>query len=406
MNMSSKALSDFDAALDDMKRGVPLVVMDDHRRENEGDLIVAAEVTTPETINFMATHGRGLICVAMERGQLMKLGLASANHFGHRQSFNTAFTESVDAGEGISTGISAHDRARTVATLIDPESTPASLVRPGHMFPIEAAANGVFQRAGHTEAAVDLARLAGFAPAGVICEIMRDDGHMARGPELRDFAEAHGLKIITIEEIAAYRKRSEKLVKHDGRVRLPTPFGTFQLHLYRSVIDGKEHLALLMGNPEREDVPLVRVHSECLTGDVLGSLRCDCGPQLHESMRLVGERGSGAVVYLRQEGRGIGLLHKLRAYALQDEGCDTVDANVKLGFDPDLREYCTAAQILDDLKIDNLELLTNNPSKVEGLRNCGIKVARRSAIVIDPNEHNHFYLETKAKRLGHIFEDE
>lgn len=406
MSNCFEASVDFEAALEDVKRGQPIVVMDDHRRENEGDLIVAAEKASPENINFMSKHGRGLVCVAMERGQLERLGLSSANHFGHRQSFNTAFTESVDASEGISTGISAHDRARTVAALIDPESTPTSLVRPGHMFPIESAEHGVFQRAGHTEAAVDLARLAGLTPAGVICEIMRDDGQMARGPELRKFAEEHGLKLISIEDIACYRKRSEKLVRHDKSVRLPTPFGTFQLHLYHSLIDGKEHLALVMGKPEKAEMPLVRVHSECLTGDVLGSMRCDCGPQLHEAMRLVGERGVGAVIYLRQEGRGIGLRHKLRAYALQDEGYDTVEANEKLGFDPDLREYCTAAQILEDLKIDKLELLTNNPAKVEGLRNCGIRIARRRSIAIDPNEHNRFYLETKAKRLGHLFEDD
>jgi len=406
MKSCFEASGDFEAALEDISRGNPVVVMDDHRRENEGDLIVAAEKATPENINFMARHGRGLICVAMERGQLERLGLSSANHFGRRQSFNTAFTESVDASEGITTGISAHDRSRTVAALIDPESTPASLVRPGHMFPIEAAQHGVFQRAGHTEAAVDLARLAGLTPAGVICEIMRDDGQMARGTELQEFAQRHGLKVISIEEIAAYRRQSEKLVQHDGSVRLPTPFGEFNLHLYHSEIDGKEHLALVMGEPEKEDMPLVRVHSECLTGDVLASMRCDCGPQLHESMRLVGECGVGAVIYLRQEGRGIGLRHKLRAYALQDEGYDTVEANEKLGFDPDLREYCTAAQILEDLEIDNLELLTNNPAKVEGLRDCGIKVARRRSIVIDPNEHNRFYLETKVKRLGHLFEDD
>jgi 3,4-dihydroxy 2-butanone 4-phosphate synthase / GTP cyclohydrolase II len=396
----------FEEALAAFKRGEMLVVLDHHRRENEGDIVVAAEKCGPDQINFMATHGRGLICVAMEIEMIDRLGLSSAACFGRRTQFNTAFTESVDASAGITTGISAHDRARTVAALVDPASTPASLVRPGHIFPLAAVENGVFRRPGHTEAAVDLARLAGLRGAGVICEIMRDDGDMARGQDLADFAAKHGLHMITIEQIAGHRKLKERLIRKDRSVALPTPFGLFELHLYHSIVDGKEHLAMVMGDPAGEEMPLVRVHSECLTGDVLGSMRCDCGPQLHEAMRRVGERGAGAVLYMRQEGRGIGLRHKLSAYALQDEGYDTVDANTKLGFDPDMRDYCTAAQILQDLKIDNIELMTNNPLKISSLEKYGVSIARRMPIIIDPNDFNKFYLETKERRLGHIFADE
>lgn len=402
MSYSRESLKNFEEALESFANGEVIIVTDHHRREDEGDLIVAADKVTPAAINFMAKYGRGLICVALERRQLERLGLARMPVFGGRDPYNTAFMESVDASEGITTGISAHDRAATVKAMVDPQSTPSSVVRPGHVFPLEAVDGGVFTRAGHTEAAVDMARLCNLKPAGVICEIMREDGEMARGPELESFAKEHGIKLITIDEIANYRKIKEQVIDLDKSVGLPTPYGLFQINLFNSAIDRKEHLALVMGEPWKEDVPLVRLHSECLTGDVFGSMRCDCGPQLHEAMKIVGERGVGVILYMRQEGRGIGLSHKLGAYELQDKGLDTLDANTKLGFDPDMRDYCTAAQILKRLEIDNVELLTNNPSKVEGLEQYGITVAKRTSIVTDPNEHNQFYLETKKKRFGHI----
>jgi len=384
------------------KQGEIVIVVDDHRRENEGDLVVAAEKATPEAINFMAKHGRGLICVPMERKQIEQVGLSRMTTSGRGDSYSTAFMESVDAAAGITTGISAQDRALAVAALIDDDSTPTSIVRPGHMFPLEAAENGVFKRAGHTEATVDLARICGFKPAGVCCEIMREDGDMARGSELDEFAARHGLKMISIDSIASYRKMNENLVKLEKKVKLPTPFGMFEMNLYHSIPEDEHHIALVMGAPDKEDQPLVRMHSECLTGDVFGSMRCDCGSQLHDAMRKIGERGVGALLYMRQEGRGIGLKHKIHAYALQDEGMDTVDANTELGFDPDMRDYCAAAQMLKKLGIDNLELMTNNPEKVAGLEKYGITIARRSAIVIDPGSYNEFYLETKKKRLGHL----
>lgn len=393
---------DMDEALEAFKRGEILVVMDDHRRENEGDLIVAAEKATPDALNSMVKYARGLMCVPMERSQLQKLGLSRMTMDGQGDSYNTAFMESVDASEGVTTGISAFDRAKTVESLISDASTPASIVRPGHMFPLEAAEYGVFQRGGHTEAAVDLARLAGMKPAGVICEIMREDGYMARGPELTAFAESHGLKLITIEEIANYRKMTEQLIRLEKTVPLPTPFGMFQMNLYYSIPEDEHHIALVMGEPDKEECPLVRMHSECLTGDVFGSLRCDCGAQLHEAMHKVGKRGVGVVLYMRQEGRGIGLKHKIHAYALQDEGLDTVDANTELGFDPDMRDYCAAAQMLKELGVDNLEIMTNNPEKIAGLEKYGVEVSKRTPIVIDPTAYNDFYLETKKKRLGHL----
>lgn len=389
-------------ALDAFKRGEILLVVDDHRRENEGDLVVAAEKVTPDAINFMATRGRGLICVPMERCDLQRLGLSHMTSNGRGDHYHTAFMESVDAREGVTTGISAHDRARTVQTLIADESTPASIVRPGHIFPLEATLDGVFRRGGHTEATVDLARLSGMKPAGVCCEIMREDGQMARGPELDAFAAEHGLQKISIADIAAYRKLHERLIRLEKTVNLPTPFGMYQMNLYHSIPEDEHHIALVMGEPQKERNPLVRMHSECLTGDVFGSLRCDCGSQLHEAMRRIGKRGGGVLLYMRQEGRGIGLKHKIHAYALQDQGLDTVDANTELGFDPDMRDYCAAAQMLHELGIDSIELMTNNPEKVTGLEKYGITVARRMPIAIDPTAYNEFYLGTKKKRLGHL----
>lgn len=382
--------------------GEIVIVVDDHRRENEGDLIVAAERVTPKAISFMARFGRGLICVAMDREQLRRLGLSHMTADGREESYHTAFMESVDAKNGVTTGISAYDRALTVEVLVSDESGPTSIVRPGHLFPLEAAENGVLGREGHTEAAVDLARLAGLKPAGVICEIMRDDGMMARADELDEFSREHELKMISIADIIAYRKQTERLVKPETTVNLPTPFGMFKMRLYHSLPENEHHIALIMGEPEKEKTPLVRVHSECLTGDVFGSRRCDCGAQLHEAMNQIGELGCGVLIYLRQEGRGIGLKHKIHAYALQEQGLDTVDANTELGFEPDSRDYCAAAQILQDLNIDNLVLLTNNPKKVEGLKQYGITIAKRAAIAIEPTEYNEFYLETKKRRLGHL----
>ena len=394
----------FDAvpdAIAAMRRGEIIVVADDEKRENEGDLIVAADKATPEAINFMAKHGRGLICVAMEQRRLAALGLPRMIPQGEADHFRTAWMQSVDARHGVTTGISAYDRARTIQVLIDENSCSEDLVRPGHVFPLEAAQGGVLRRTGHTEAAVDLARMAGLKPAGVICEILQDDGTMARLPELRAFASNHGLKLISIADLVAYRRQREKLVERERKVQLPTAYGVFDLYLYRSLMDDKHHLALVMGKPEEQPSALVRVHSECLTGDVFGSLRCDCGAQLDGAMETIAREGSGVVLYMRQEGRGIGLAKKIHAYELQENGLDTVEANEQLGFEADLRDYGIGAQILADLGLHRIRLLTNNPRKIVGLKGYGLEVVERIPLVLPHTEHNKRYLAAKKEKLGH-----
>ncbi|HMP74920.1 MAG TPA: bifunctional 3,4-dihydroxy-2-butanone-4-phosphate synthase/GTP cyclohydrolase II [Kiritimatiellia bacterium] len=385
-----------------MARGEMVLVLDDERRENEGDLIIAAEKATPAAINFMARHGCGLICVALEHDQLTRLGLARMIPHGSGDPFRTAFMESVDARHGISTGISAHDRARTISLLVDPSTKAADLMRPGHVFPLEAVEGGVLRRPGHTEAAVDLARLAGLHPSGVICEVLREDGEMARRPDLFTFARKHKLRIITVNAIAQHRRRTETLIALEEEINLPTDFGIFRLRMYHSRLDNKHHLALVMGDPAHAAAPLVRVHSECLTGDAFGSLRCDCGSQLQVALRMIADDGNGVLLYLRQEGRGIGLEQKIRAYALQEEGLDTVEANEQLGFEADARDYAIAAQMLRDIGIQACRLLTNNPRKVSGLETYDIAVAERVPLVRPPTLHNERYLETKRAKLGHL----
>jgi len=387
-------------ALKQLRRGRMLVVTDDASREDEGDLILAAEKATPAAVNFMAKHGRGLICAPLSGGRLDQLGLQGMVH-APTESFGTAFSVSVDAKVGVSTGISAHDRARTLRLLADPQAGAADFVRPGHIFPLRARPGGVLERPGHTEAAVDLCRLAGLKPAGVICEIMLADGRMARGRSLQAFARRHGLLQLSIAELAAYRRRHEPLVRKQLAVPIPTRWGDFSLHLYAGILDGKEHLALVKGRVQgRRDV-LVRLHSECLTGDLLGSRRCDCGEQLDEALRRIARAGSGILLYQRDEGRGIGLTAKLRAYALQDQGLDTVDANLRLGFPADARDYGVAAQILKDLGPASLRLLSNNPAKAAGLRGHGLTVAAVLPLEAAPNAHNERYLRTKRDRMGH-----
>ncbi len=392
--------------LSDLTQGKMVIVMDDEGRENEGDLLVPAQFITPEKINFMAKHARGLICVPMEGERLDQLGLHpmkdhGRSHDRHRDS-NTAWSISVDAAKGITTGISAFDRAHTVKVLIDPGSTPQDLETPGHLFPLRAKAGGVLVRAGHTEASVDLMRLAGLYPAGVICEIMNEDGTMARTPELKAFAERHGIKICTIAAIIEYRRRRECLVVRREETLLPTRHGTFRMIAYESKIDGGIHLALVLGDVDGSVPELVRVQSECLTGDVFGSLRCDCNDQLQISLEKIRENGSGVLLYMQQEGRGIGLLNKMKAYNLQDDGMDTVEANEALGFPPDLRDYGMGAQILSDLGITRIRLLTNNPRKLVGLEGYGLKVVERIPLRVPHNEINKRYLETKKKKLGHL----
>ena len=389
-------------ALKDFKRGKPLIVVDDPGRENEGDVVVAAEKATPAVINFMAKEGRGLICVPMLGDHLDRLKIRPMVERGEPRE--AAFTISVDAKKGVTTGISAHDRARTVQALVDPRTRPDDLRRPGHIFPLRYKEGGVLVRSGHTEAAVDMARLAGLAPAAVICEIMSDDGSMSRLPSLIKFARRHDLKIVTIESLIAYRRAHEKLVRRLVTANLPTRFGLFQIHLYEDVPTGEHHVALVKGDVAGSAHVLVRVHSSCFTGDVLHSLRCDCGEQLEKAFQKINEAGKGVLLYMHQEGRGIGLLNKLQAYALQETGLDTVQANRKLGFAADLREYGIGAQILADLGLSSVRLLTNNPKKIVGLEGYGLRVSQRVPLEVPANRHNQRYLATKRKKLGHQLE--
>jgi len=396
-----KWLNSIESVITDLRKGRMAIVVDDEDRENEGDLIMAGEATTPAAINFMAKYGRGLICAPTTSERLMQLGIeqmVSKN----RESFKTDFQISVDAALGITTGISAADRARTIQIMADPTAVPNDLVQPGHVFPLRAKPGGVLQRSGHTEAVVDLVTLAGCRPIGVLCEIMNDDGTMARLPQLIKFARRHKLKICTIESLIKHRREREKLVEHVEKVKLPTDYGEFDLHLYRSKLDGQHHLALVRGDVTGPKPVLVRVHSECLTGDVFGSRRCDCGSQLHQAMKQAAEAGRGVIVYMRQEGRGIGLAPKIKAYKLQEQGLDTVEANEKLGYGMDLREYGLGAQILVDLGLKTIRLLTNNPKKVVGLEGYGLKITEQVPIKIKSNPHNERYLKTKREKLGHL----
>ena len=385
----------------DLQQGRMVIVVDDPGRENEGDLIMAAQYVTAKAVNFMARYGRGLICVPTTSERLQQLGIERMVKQ-NREIFRTDFQVTVDAARGISSGISAADRARTICVMASPTAMPDDLVQPGHVFPLRAKSGGVLQRAGHTEAAVDLVALAGARPIGVICEIMNDDGTMARLPALVKFAGKHRLKICTIADLIEFRRAREKLVEQIEVVKLPTDYGDFTLHLYASKVDGQHHLALVRGEVAGETDVLVRVHSECLTGDVFGSRRCDCGPQLHQAMWQVAEAGRGVILYMRQEGRGIGLPAKIKAYKLQEEGLDTVEANLRLGYGMDLREYGLGAQILVDLGLKTIRLLTNNPKKVVGLKGYGLEITEQVPIRVKPNPHNARYLKTKREKLGHL----
>ena len=386
--------------LKEIKSGRPIIVVDDEARENEGDLIIAASFATPEVINFMITEAKGLVCVPLIKKRIDQLDLAPMYHQGGTDPFKTAWRVSADAAVGTTTGISAFDRARTIEVLISPKSAPQDLIKPGHIFPLEAEDGGVLVRAGHTEAAVDFSRLAGLYPAGVICEIINQDGSMARLPDLIKFSKKHNLKICTIASLIEYRRKKEKLINLVEKVNLPTEYGQFNLFLYESLIDGSEHVALVKGEIGNKPI-LVRAHSECLTGDIFFSRRCDCGSQLRKSLEIIGKEG-GVLLYLRQEGRGIGLKNKIKAYSLQEKGADTVEANRLLGFSSDLRDYGIGAQILADLGIKKIRLLTNNPKKIIGLEGYGLEVIERVSIKIEEGENSKYYLETKKKKMDHI----
>lgn len=399
--MKKYKFNTIEEAIADIAKGKMVILVDDEDRENEGDLCMAAEKVTPEAINFMAKYGRGLICLSLTPKRVEELELPMmVDH--NTSPLGTAFTVSIEAKSGVTTGISAADRARTILTAIDPKTKPNDLVRPGHVFPLKARPGGVLQRAGQTEGSVDLARLAGLYPAGVICEIMNDDGTMARVPELMEFAKTHNLKIVTIKDLIKYRMKRESLVKRFATVKLPTKYGEFTAIAYSNEIDNNIHIALVMGEIKPEDEILVRVHSQCLTGDVFGSKRCDCGEQLHKAMEMVNKEGKGVVLYMRQEGRGIGLMNKLKAYELQEKGLDTIEANAKLGYKPDLRDYGIGAQILVDLGVRKMRLMTNNPKKIVGLKGYGLKVVERVPIEVEPNKKNIAYLKVKKKKLGHL----
>jgi 3,4-dihydroxy 2-butanone 4-phosphate synthase/GTP cyclohydrolase II len=390
--------------IEDIRRGKMVILVDDEDRENEGDLTMAADQVTPEAINFMATHGRGLICLSLEEDKVRALGLPpmAADNTAH---YGTAFTVSIEARRGVTTGISAADRAKTILTAIDPDCKPDDLARPGHIFPLKAARGGVLQRTGQTEGSVDLARLAGRTPAGVICEIMNDDGTMARMADLRRFAKKHKMKIGSIADLIRYRLANDSLIRRAAETVIPMErYGEFRAIVYENDVDAFHHVALVKGEIGPKDKVLVRVHSECLTGDVFGSQRCDCGEQLQRALAMIAAEGKGVLLYMRQEGRGIGLLNKLKAYALQDEGLDTVQANLKLGFKPDLRDYGIGAQILADLGLRHLRLMTNNPKKLVGLKGYGLNVVERVPIEVRPQKRNRAYLRAKREKMGHLME--
>jgi 3,4-dihydroxy 2-butanone 4-phosphate synthase/GTP cyclohydrolase II len=397
----TSVFSTIEEALEEIRRGRMIVVCDGEDRENEGDLVLAAQFATPEQINFMAKHARGLICLALtpERCDELDLPLMAAKN---EAPLETAFTVSVEAAHGVTTGISAADRARTIQVAIDPHSKPADLVQPGHVFPLKAKPGGTLERTGHTEASVDFARLAGLIPAGVICEIMNEDGTMARVPDLIPYCQEHGLKMVTVADLISYRRQTERLVERVVSTKLPTAFGEFTAVGYRALLDDKHHVAMVKGDVAGAEDVLVRVHSECLTGDVFHSLRCDCGDQLASALAMIEKEGRGVLLYLSQEGRGIGLLNKLRAYKLQEEGLDTVDANLKLGLPADLRDYGIGAQILGDLGLTSIRILTNNPKKIIGLEGYGLSVTEQVPIQATPNPHNQAYLDAKRDKMGHV----